>query len=365
MSITQELNGNDSQISSTGPGSPVHRDSPVHSETPARASAPWTRSWFWAWATTICVFPLIWVGGLVTTHDAGMAVPDWPGTYGYNLFLYPVTAWLYGPFDLFIEHGHRLLGSVVGLLSIALCIASWRTETRRWYQWAAIGLLLAVISQGLLGGLRVVLDGRTIAMLHGCGGPMVFAVATFLALSASSDWASARPVIPSRGMRWISLALLVSTIVQLILGAQLRHALPDTSPSGFMSLVHLHLTMAAVVTLMILVVAVVGRTGAYRDAREILSPANVLLLLLAVQLCLGFATWIVNYAMPWADLSQGLAKYAISAKGYWESLIVTGHQATGSLMIASSVWLVCRVWRRQGQLVRNPQSFTISNTVDV
>jgi cytochrome c oxidase assembly protein subunit 15 len=50
------------------------------------------------------VWPLIWVGGLVTTYDAGMAVPDWPGTYGYNLFLYPLTTWVYGPFDLLIEH---------------------------------------------------------------------------------------------------------------------------------------------------------------------------------------------------------------------------------------------------------------------
>jgi cytochrome c oxidase assembly protein subunit 15 len=54
------------------------------------------------------VWPLIWVGGLVTTYDAGMSVPDWPGTYGYNLFLYPYETWLFGPFDLFIEHGHRL-----------------------------------------------------------------------------------------------------------------------------------------------------------------------------------------------------------------------------------------------------------------
>ena len=53
---------------------------------------------------TISVFPLIWVGGLVTTYDAGMAVPDWPGTYGYNLFLYPPETWLSGPFDLFVEH---------------------------------------------------------------------------------------------------------------------------------------------------------------------------------------------------------------------------------------------------------------------
>ena len=61
-------------------------------------------------------FPLIWVGGLVTTYDAGMAVPDWPNTYGYNLFLYPWQTWLSGPWDLFIEHGHRLLGALVGMI---------------------------------------------------------------------------------------------------------------------------------------------------------------------------------------------------------------------------------------------------------
>ena len=65
-------------------------------------------------------FPLIWVGGLVTTYDAGMAVPDWPNTYGYNMFLYPPTTWLSGPWDLLIEHGHRLLGSLAGLVAIGL-----------------------------------------------------------------------------------------------------------------------------------------------------------------------------------------------------------------------------------------------------
>ncbi|MEO8269758.1 MAG: cytochrome oxidase assembly protein, partial [Aureliella sp.] len=59
-------------------------------------------------ALTIAVFPLIWVGGLVTTYDAGMAVPDWPGTYGWNMFAYPASTWLFGPFDLLVEHSHRL-----------------------------------------------------------------------------------------------------------------------------------------------------------------------------------------------------------------------------------------------------------------
>jgi cytochrome c oxidase assembly protein subunit 15 len=319
-----------------------------------------TRPWFWAWAVTLFVFPLIWVGGLVTTHDAGMAVPDWPGTYGYNLFLYPLSAWLYGPFDLFIEHGHRLLGSFVGLLTIGLCVVSWRCDPRSWYRWASLGLLLAVIAQGLLGGFRVVLDARTIAMLHGCGGPLVFAYATFMALAASSDWKGASRTIGPRGLRRLATVLLVSTVVQLILGAQLRHAMPDLLPSGFMSLVHLHLTVAGLLTLVILTLTFWVRRLPYRLHRELRSPANALLLVLFLQLGLGIATWVVNYALPWTDLSPSLAQYAIHAKGYWESLIITGHQATGSLLIAMSVWMVCRVARRQAQLVANSHSYTIS-----
>ncbi len=97
------------------------------------------------------VWPLIWVGGLVTTYDAGMAVPDWPATYGYNLFLYPYKTWIYGPFDLLIEHGHRLLGAVVGLVAIGIVVAAKVREPRRWVFWLAIGILAAVISQGLRG----------------------------------------------------------------------------------------------------------------------------------------------------------------------------------------------------------------------
>ena len=79
-------------------------------------------------------FPLVWVGGLVTTTDAGMAVPDWPNTYGYNLFLYPWQTWLSGPWDLFVEHGHRLLAASVGMITIGLLVVLLRLEERRWVE---------------------------------------------------------------------------------------------------------------------------------------------------------------------------------------------------------------------------------------
>lgn len=317
----------------------------------------------WAWLAAMFIFPLIWVGGLVTTHDAGMAVPDWPGTYGYNLFLYPISTWLYGPFDLLIEHGHRLLGSWVGLLVIFLCISAWQSETRTWYRWACIGLLGAVIAQGLLGGFRVVLDERTIAMIHGCGGPLVFGYASFLAFAASSDWKHAKASIPLKGLWRLSWVLLAATVTQLVLGAQLRHALPGTSPVGFMSMVHLHLTFAGVVTLVILAVGFLVRRYPYASESRLRTPANALIGLLILQLALGIGTWMVNYALPWSETMPSLARYVISAKGYWESMLVTAHQATGSLLIALSTWLICRVGRRQSGLAQKSDSRTIHDPV--
>ena len=93
------------------------------------------------------------MGGLVTSHGAGMSVPDWPNSYGYNMFTFPPSKWVGG---IFYEHTHRLMGTVVGMLSIALTIAAWKLESRRWVRWLAAAILGAVIFQGVLGGLRVV-----------------------------------------------------------------------------------------------------------------------------------------------------------------------------------------------------------------
>src|SRR5215204_5155333 len=115
--------------------------------------------------TACATFPLIFMGGLVTSHGAGMSVPDWPNSYGYNMFLFPPRLWIGG---IFYEHTHRLMGTVVGLLSIALCVAAWKTEPRRWVRALAMAVLAVVIVQGILGGLRVVLVQLDLAIVHAC-----------------------------------------------------------------------------------------------------------------------------------------------------------------------------------------------------
>jgi cytochrome c oxidase assembly protein subunit 15 len=300
----------------------------------------------WAMLVTLLTFPLIWLGGLVTTHDAGMAVPDWPGTFGYNMFLYPWSAWLYGPFDLFVEHGHRQLASIVGLLAICLCVVAYRNERRVWLRNVCFVFLAAIISQGVLGGVRVLMDARTAAMIHGCSGPLVFALGSFIVMASSNDWLRADRSLQSRGLFRVAVGLLLLSIVQLFVGAQLRHAQPNWLPSTFMAMVHTHLLMATCITLTIFCIFWLVRRRAYQKIRELRLPANLLILVVVSQVVLGFGTWIANYATPWMELTPWLARYTLQGKGFWESMIVTGHQATGSLLIVLSLWLVCRVSSR-------------------
>lgn len=319
-------------------------------------------------ALTAAVFPLIWVGGLVTTYDAGMAVPDWPGTYGWNMFAYPASTWLFGPFDLLVEHSHRLLGTVAGFLSIGLVIFAFRYDHRRWFRIWSILVLLAVIAQGALGGARVVLDQRTFAMIHGCTGPLFFAMATATAVFSSRWWrayskapaAASMSGTPagngkigqlSTGARLAPLAtiLALTSYGQLILGAQLRHTTAAISHTTFMAFVHSHLLLASLVLLFSLgLVSLAWFRPAVAPA--IRRPAAWLTAIVLLQLGLGIGTWIVNYALPWSELSPSLASYTIEAKGYWESLIVTAHMATGSLIISLATLITLRAWRvRHGE----------------
>ncbi len=299
------------------------------------------------------VWPLIWVGGLVTTYDAGMAVPDWPGTYGYNLFLYPYKTWLLGPFDLFIEHGHRLLGAVVGIVAIAIVVVAYLRDPRRWVFFLSLGLLAAVIFQGCLGGMRVVLGDRTLAMVHGCVGPAFFALCAVTAVVTSRMWwrepseedAKARPI----GYPLVGLiaSLLAISYVQLVLGAQIRHVQPTTPPSQFTMTVAQHVMTA----LLLWVLSLLASWRLWRCGDLTLSrPGLVLVGLVTLQTVLGVATWVVNYGWPgFVGQVPSSSGYLIQAKGFVDSIIVTAHVAVGSLILAVSTMLVARILRVRGR----------------
>ena len=295
------------------------------------------------------VWPLIWVGGLVTTYDAGMAVPDWPGTYGYNLFLYPYKTWLLGPFDLFIEHGHRLLGAVVGLVAIGIVVAAYLREPRRWVFFLALGLLAAVITQGLLGGMRVVLGDRTLAMVHGCFGPAFFVLCVTMSVVTSRGWwqpetLADRDRLPiSKTLVSVTVMLLAISYLQLVLGAQLRHVQPNAAPGGFAMIVATHVLTAFLLWFLALFVCFrIRRCGDLTLSR----PAVCLIGLVSVQIGLGVGTWVVSYGWPsFLGWVPGASGFLLRAKGFVDSIIVTGHVATGSLILAVSALLLVRLLR--------------------
>src|SRR5215471_8042500 len=132
--------------------------------------------------TAFATFPLIFMGGLVTSHQAGMSVPDWPNSYGYNMFLFPPRYWVGG---ILYEHTHRLAGTVVGMLSIILAISAWKVEARPWVRRLAYAILAAVIFQGVLGGLRVILVNLDVAIVHACFAQAFFCLTALMAAATS------------------------------------------------------------------------------------------------------------------------------------------------------------------------------------
>ncbi len=134
-----------------------------------------------AWATGL----LLVIGGLVTSKGVGLAVPDWPTTFGYNMFLYPWSKMVGG---IFYEHSHRLVASGVGLLTLILAVLLWLREPRKWVRWLGTIAIALVILQGVLGGLRVVLLEQMLAMIHGSLAQVFFALMVSLALFTSREW---------------------------------------------------------------------------------------------------------------------------------------------------------------------------------
>lgn len=306
---------------------------------------PWPRRL--AVLLVCATFPLIWVGGLVTTTDAGMAFDDWPTTDGYVMFLYPVREWLFGSWDAMVEHGHRLLGMLAGIITIALAVAVWLCDRRVWMRWLSLAALALVIFQGVLGGFRVIQDQRQLALLHGCVGPAFFALAVTMAVFTSRLWKRPDTQAHSQARLIHSFALLTVALsyAQLIIGAHMRHVPVDASPSSFRMLVIFHLFMAFIVAFHIL--SLVGIVIFCRHGKFSLSrPAWFLGGLLLLQLALGCATWVVKYAWPdWFSNFAFAARYTVVADSMSQTLIVTAHVATGSLILAAGTQLALRSLR--------------------
>ena len=191
---------------------------------------PWLHRF--AVCTAVATLLLIGIGGLVTSHGAGMAVPDWPTTYGYNMFLFPPSYWIGG---IFYEHSHRLFASFVGLLTTILAIWLWVKDTRSWLRWLGVAAFFAVVLQGILGGLRVTLYKDEIGIVHAALAQSFLVLVSLIALFTSSWWRKAGESIRPPLSRATVHTVLIATLLifgQLVLGATMRHqhaglAVPD------------------------------------------------------------------------------------------------------------------------------------------
>lgn len=192
------------------------------SKTANNASNPWL--FRFAAVTAFVTFLLIGLGGLVTSHGAGMSVPDWPNTYGYNMFAFPISKWVGG---IFYEHTHRLLASAVGLLTTVLAVWLWLADSRKWMHWLGIAAFLGVIAQGILGGLRVTMHMDSLGVFHATIAQLFFILICAIALFTSRFWielnTNKKTFFVARSLRMLVLATTLLVFFQLIIASTMRH----------------------------------------------------------------------------------------------------------------------------------------------
>lgn len=172
--------------------------------------------------TAAATFLLIVVGGLVTSKGVGMSVPDWPTTYGYNMFLFPYSKWAGG---IFWEHSHRLIASGVGFLTLILASVTFWKESRVWVRWLAVAAVILVMVQGLLGGLRVTLYKDQIGIFHALLAQSFFGLLLIISAVTGKGFLSGAWTgdAASASLRRLGIAALFLTYFQLGVAATIRH----------------------------------------------------------------------------------------------------------------------------------------------
>ncbi len=264
-------------------------------------------------ATALATLVLIVFGGLVTNTGAGLAVPDWPTTFGYNMFLYPWSQMVGG---IFYEHSHRLIGSVVGLLTLALSVALWRRGGP--FRMLAVAAVAAVCVQGVLGGLRVVLQNTTLAIIHGCVAQAFFGFLAALAvLTSSAAGRPARNVDPT--LRRLAIGAAALIYLQIVFGALVTHT----------RRLDLHVVGAFLV--LVLVPMLTARLR--RSGDEVAVPvARTLAVLLSLQLLLGVASYLARFTP------------LVFPGGPMMVLVLpVAHRVTGALVLGAAVILAVRL----------------------
>ncbi len=302
-----------------------------------------------AWVVMVSYIPLILLGGLVTSSESGMAVRGWPDTFGANMFLYPIS--LMSQPRIFLEHAHRLFGSLAGLATVLLwLVVMFGPETRRKFGIWTTALLIAVILQGVLGGQRVVLNNTALAALHGAFGQVVLAYAAVLALWMSPSYRSVRVLegsIATRSLRVFTTGALHISFLQLVLGAMYRHMRRGDSPGSFHVLLTHMLVAFGVVIFVVLAGSILLRFAREHRAQlegvagRLRATGIALFVLISVQFLLGWTALIAVMMSASRGKVPTADQLAEAVPVPWgELIVVTAHQANGAafLVLAMLAW---------------------------
>jgi len=273
-------------------------------------------------------FFLIIAGANVTSHDAGLATSDWPLSNGQ---VFPKMVG-----NLFWEHGHRMVATAVGILTIVLAAYVQLRERRTWVKRLGWAALAVVIAQGLLGGLTVKLNlPLIVSAAHATLAQLFFLITVSLAVFTSKRWVDAEPAEPvPEGPRLRSMCVLALIVIltQLVLGATLRHSATWDQDLPLPLLVA-HICGAVVVTL-VLSTTIAFVLLRYRSERYLSRPATIAALLLVVQIGLGLAALITRMRSPYDP--QPLTPMVA---------VTVAHVACGALVFAATIVLTLRVFK--------------------
>jgi heme a synthase len=272
-------------------------------------------------AFTLCsTFFLLMAGALVTSNDAGLAVPDWPLSYGS--LMPPMVG------GIFYEHGHRMLATLVGILTIILAVWIWRREKRTWLRrlgWGALGLIVA---QGLLGGLTVkLLLPPPVSMAHATMAQLFFITILSITIFTGAWWQREQPQEPDPGspqLRTVAVATTGAILLQTVLGAGFRHGEFGIGP---------HLAGACLVLVMVVWVGRIVRMR-FREVKALRKTVIWLHLFFGIQVLLGLAAW--SAVLSAKDAPQPLPLYVT---------LTVAHVLGGALTLAASTVLMLRAYR--------------------
>ncbi len=278
---------------------------------------PWLHRF--AVSTAGATLLLIVAGALVTSNQAGLAVPDWPLSYG--TWMPPMVG------GIFYEHGHRMIGASVGLLTIILALWLWRAERRSWLRRLGFIGVAAVVLQGALGGITVLyLLPWPVSVGHASLAQLFFCLTVSLALFTSKGWQEEKPPLAEVGvpsLPRLSIATALAVFVQLVLGATVRHQVLGIVP---------HLLGAGLVV--VLVAWTVRRVLLHHKQTALRQPARALAILTALQLALGTGSYLARLATADAPQPQSLTV-----------ALTVAHVAAGALLLATSVVLALQAHR--------------------